>query len=164
MYTPTYLGEIDLSEETLAHYGVKGMKWGRRKLKEATNNIKKKLKNTKLAKARRHNKYVASHLAKDIVDNKRQLWRPYGNKNFKPDEVTKKYDRGHDDLEIYYSTRANRPRIYGDVSLYKTYKGEKVARANTSKDGIYDPDGYRTTTYRDLKKAISSEERRKKKK
>ena len=27
----TYLGELELSEATLAHYGVKGMKWGRRK-------------------------------------------------------------------------------------------------------------------------------------
>ena len=28
---PTYLGEINLSEETLTHYGVKGMKWGIRR-------------------------------------------------------------------------------------------------------------------------------------
>ena len=27
----TYLGEIELTEETLAHYGVKGMRWGVRK-------------------------------------------------------------------------------------------------------------------------------------
>ena len=31
MYEPTYLGEIELSEETLTHYGIKGMKWRRRK-------------------------------------------------------------------------------------------------------------------------------------
>ena len=31
MYEPTYLGEIELSEETLAHYGVKGMRWRHRK-------------------------------------------------------------------------------------------------------------------------------------
>ena len=30
-YQPTYLGEIELSEESLAHYGVKGMRWRRRK-------------------------------------------------------------------------------------------------------------------------------------
>jgi len=30
-YQPTYIGEIELNEETLAHYGVKGMKWRRRK-------------------------------------------------------------------------------------------------------------------------------------
>ena len=37
-YQPTYLGEIELSEESLAHYGVKGMKWRRRKgnLKKTT--------------------------------------------------------------------------------------------------------------------------------
>lgn len=27
----TYLGDIELTDETLAHYGVKGMKWGRHK-------------------------------------------------------------------------------------------------------------------------------------
>ena len=31
--TPTYLGDIELNEETLAHYGVKGMKWHIRKAK-----------------------------------------------------------------------------------------------------------------------------------
>lgn len=34
MIEPTYLGEIELSEETLAHYGVKGMRWGRRRAKK----------------------------------------------------------------------------------------------------------------------------------
>ena len=31
MYNPTFIGDIDLNEETLAHYGVKGMKWRHRK-------------------------------------------------------------------------------------------------------------------------------------
>lgn len=31
MYEPTYLGEIELSEDTLEHYGVKGMKWRNRR-------------------------------------------------------------------------------------------------------------------------------------
>lgn len=30
-YEPVYLGEIELSEETLEHYGIKGMKWRNRK-------------------------------------------------------------------------------------------------------------------------------------
>lgn len=41
-YQPTYLGEIELSEDSLAHYGVKGMKWRKRKAKS-----------NKLSKARR---------------------------------------------------------------------------------------------------------------
>lgn len=28
---PTYLGDIELNEDTLAHYGVKGIKWSKRK-------------------------------------------------------------------------------------------------------------------------------------
>ena len=31
--TPTYIGDIELNEETLAHYGVKGMKWRVRRAK-----------------------------------------------------------------------------------------------------------------------------------
>lgn len=31
MYNPTFIGDIDLNEETLTHYGVKGMKWRHRK-------------------------------------------------------------------------------------------------------------------------------------
>ena len=33
MMTPTYIGDIELNKETLAHYGIKGMKWRVRKAK-----------------------------------------------------------------------------------------------------------------------------------
>ena len=35
--TPTYIGDIDLNEDTIAHYGVKGMKWHKRKKVKKTN-------------------------------------------------------------------------------------------------------------------------------
>ena len=57
---PTYLGEIELSEETLAHYGVKGMRWGRRKVRQLLNN-------NPIARRRRQNRHAASHLADDIL-------------------------------------------------------------------------------------------------
>lgn len=44
---PTYLGEIPLDEDTLAHFGVKGMKWGRRKAQlKVTSHNKRVKKNT----------------------------------------------------------------------------------------------------------------------
>ena len=43
MYNPTFIGEIDLNEDTLAHYGVKGMRWGRRReTKEEAKSRRKK--------------------------------------------------------------------------------------------------------------------------
>ena len=41
---PTYLGDIDLNEETLAHYGVIGMRWGVRRDLKKTGSISKKQK------------------------------------------------------------------------------------------------------------------------
>lgn len=55
--TPTYLGDIDLTYDTLEHYGVKGMKWRFRKGIH-------KVENMLTARARKK-RYVSSHLAQD---------------------------------------------------------------------------------------------------
>ena len=70
-YTETI--KPDLSDETLEHFGIKGMKWGKRKIKDVTSKIKRKLRNTKYAKARRKSKYAASHLADEIMSGRRRL-------------------------------------------------------------------------------------------
>ena len=65
-YQPTYLGEIELSEESLTHYGVKGMKWRRRKA-----NLKKRNVNRKARE--RSDRHTASHLAEDVLDGRRVI-------------------------------------------------------------------------------------------
>lgn len=55
-----------LEEDTLAHYGIKGMKWRRRKTKSS----------------RKKDEYVAKHLADDIISGKRNRpsqSKPQGN-------------------------------------------------------------------------------------
>ena len=64
---PTYLGDIDLNEETLAHYGIKGMKWGKR-LRKAIDDYRIKRKTKK-----RNEKYTAQHLAEDRSKGKRYI-------------------------------------------------------------------------------------------
>ena len=60
-YQPTYLGELSLDEDTLTHYGVKGMKWRRKK---ATKNNPKKMTRSQ------KNNYYAQKIADDIMDGK----------------------------------------------------------------------------------------------
>ena len=64
-YQPTYLGEVELNEDTLAHFGVKGMKWGRRK---------------KSSKAKRGKAAVLSRHVKELaysVKNRRKLEKAF---------------------------------------------------------------------------------------
>ena len=52
MYNPTFIGDIDLNEETLTHYGVKGMKW-RKKIKGKYYSTKSKIEES-VTKMRRN--------------------------------------------------------------------------------------------------------------
>lgn len=67
MYNPTFIGDIDLNEETLAHYGVKGMKWRKRKAKLKSNlkwkvsKVKNKALEVKANALRRHYNPVAAN-------------------------------------------------------------------------------------------------------
>lgn len=44
---PTYIGDIELNEETLSHYGVIGMRWGVRRDLKKTGSVSKKTKSRK---------------------------------------------------------------------------------------------------------------------
>ena len=153
-YNPTYLGEIELNEDTLAHFGVKGMKWGKRKLKGIYTKAVGRLRNRQ-SKGKRKERYVASHLADEITDGRRKIDRPYG--DVKNDKYTDKYGKKY--------TWGEKPGMTTSANLYKSYRGEKVVKARSFKD--YNNYGSGTdeyTTYKQLKNAINEEERRKKKK
>lgn len=63
MYNPTFIGDIDLNDDALAHFGVKGMKWRRRKGTK---------KNTKKMSKEQKERYYARKMADDVVDGRRK--------------------------------------------------------------------------------------------
>ena len=69
---PVYLGDIELNEETLAHYGIKGMKWGKRKakLKADLKWKKSKLKNKMLELQTKKNRKKTGINDPDKISNK----------------------------------------------------------------------------------------------
>ena len=77
MYNPTFIGDIDLNEETLTHYGVKGMKWRRRKGKKehevdtehARDAYRRRVKSEQ---RKRREKYYAQKMADDLMDGRSQ--------------------------------------------------------------------------------------------
>lgn len=66
----------ELNEDTLAHYGIKGMKWKKRKDKK------------------RKDKYVADHLAEDVAKGRRrETDAPYIKVGNRPARLTKEFTR-----------------------------------------------------------------------
>lgn len=83
-YEPTYLGEIELNEETLAHYGVKGMKWRHRKQFEGVRRNRRRVKSDlrtgyKYGWNSSDNPTYAGKT--NMVTNKEERWTPINGEN-----------------------------------------------------------------------------------
>lgn len=134
---PTYLGEIDLSEETLAHFGVKGMRWGRRR---ARKKAERKRITVEDRKNRRHDKYVADHIAEDISKGKRDSTL----------------------TETGRSNGVNNPRhgVYRGYGI-NDYHPVGTWTARNTKDNAYVDSDYRLTTEEQLERSIAAQRKRK---
>lgn len=108
--TPTYLGDIELNEDTLAHYGVKGMKWRRHKTKASLNSNRHALvsrkrnitgKGTGGKKGSKIDSRTKNQLLADRLNNARTneeraaLATAYLNSNMSGAKATKKGDEVH---------------------------------------------------------------------
>ena len=152
-HVPTYLGEVSLDKETLEHFGIKGMKWGRRKLKEAIGDLKTKYVKRKAKRLqsqsynRRRARYVASHIAKDEVDGRRVRY-----------------------ADRFSNLSAQNIYEYGGRARTYTHRNSGPLGGTRSAEDSYNPaTGKSTYTHRvsvdlkDLNKARKAEKRRKKK-
>lgn len=66
---PTYLGELELSEDTLAHYGIKGMKWRHRKVEKTQKKVGKRAQ--KKSKIRTMDRNDQRYYPKEGIDTNR---------------------------------------------------------------------------------------------
>lgn len=130
--TPTYIGDIDLNEETLAHYGIKGMKWHIRKAKNKILGLRRKRKvDTNKARSNAQNnyeerrrkqkeKYVADHIAEDISKGKRVSFIRDINKDSRYIKEGKQgtYTHSSDKDHVFTYTAKNIERTPSGASMY----------------------------------------------
>ena len=106
MIKPTYLGEIELSEETLTHYGVKGMKWRHRKGKK---------KNQPKTTDQKPNQFLVSKVRPTFDKNMTTLYKGSWRDRYKKDTRLRTNSDGSVDLITDNMTtyeRDNRGRAY----------------------------------------------------
>lgn len=94
-----------LNEDTLAHYGVKGMKWKKRKAKKKSQKQK--------------DDYVASHIADDIVSGKRSR---------KKDTNDRRIDTSVKNTRYQEHVSSNN----GKYSTYTTNNGKEYIQRSTN--------------------------------
>lgn len=106
----------ELSDETLAHYGVKGMKWGRRRGK------KSRLVRSKTNKGRAL-RNITQHIADEVADGK------YRDRDGKPN----KYGYYEYERTVPYYKRVKNPNSSSTVVSVYNHKGDEVEKALESR-------------------------------
>ena len=129
MYNPTFIGDIDLNDDTLAHYGVKGMKWGRRR------HHVKVLGKGRVKASYKGEKFTVKDAAA-INDN-----IPRYNLEFKKN--AKIHNLGEDKYRAEYEARAGKDPTYDGTRNYynprfisgTSLSGEKSAKTIAKEEG-----------------------------
>lgn len=129
-YQPTYLGEISLDEETLTHYGVKGMKWRHRKVR------KHKVDTDRARRNYRHNQILAKN-AIYMINGK-----VVSKEEWDEQQKANAYASRNIDQTRRFNKQADNARTIDE------HNALKIAAAN-SNSGLWDynktHDGYRMT-------------------
>ena len=130
MYNPTFISDIDLNEETLAHYGVKGMKWRRRK-------VRKHKVDTDRARRNYRNEQIRAKNAMYMINGK-EVSKEEWDEQKKADT----YARRNIEQTKRFHKQADNARTIDE------HNALKIAAAN-SNSGLWDynktHDGYRMT-------------------
>ena len=108
-YEPTYLGEIELSEDTLSHYGVKGMEWGKRR---------KRNKKGSKSNRKRRTPYTSDNSSP--IYNELRIKRLLGRtdeEKAKEKEWMKGYKDWHDSMVAKDKWAAAQERNWGDYPM-----------------------------------------------
>lgn len=129
-----------LNNETLAHYGIKGMKWRRRKNKTIDKKTKERI--------------VAEHLADEVVDGKRK-------QNADPYNI---YRKGYVTKEYLRSVMNYRPDgKHSKAVLANTYKSktDSFGTQKTTTKKKYDK-ALRSAIEREAKRLVNDRKKKKK--